>query len=464
MGKVNILEITLSRRHGSYLPGEYVDGYVTMEILEELNVRGISIEAKGTDYVRITEGTGRHRKVYLEKTEIIHEKIQLYTPASQGKMPPNRYTYPFRFHLNSHMAMKTSMESEYAHVRYKLKCSVDIPMGFDHEVTKFFTVTTPVDLNQCYTAAREPVEMSKDGTFCCLCCATPKVTCEFRLDKGVYVCGEAVKVTGTVTNPSNRILKASVMFKRKVKCNITGHKESEENELTCQDFGIIPAGQTVQLDDTIQVPPCAPQSPSPDSPMFTYCQFFYHVEIWVDPIGLCTGLPIIIELPFNVGTIPVPGNFNLYQRKQLSGSAAITEQPVPMQTMYGGMQPIPPVSLVPLPFFQKQYKLEHRKAGEEKEETQAVQGPVDVDELGEFHPSYPFYSWDNIYFTLGFGEAIEGEAAEPGCVVKSVPAPLYPPVGAPPGQTMMAPGVDPNQPPLCYPVLQDKFSVGESVQ
>jgi hypothetical protein len=48
---------------------------------------------------------------------------------------------------------------------------------------------------------------------------------------------------------------------------------------------------------------------------------------------------MLLEFPINIGTIPMPGNFNLYTRKQ-PGGAANAQQPLPVLTNDVGMQQI----------------------------------------------------------------------------------------------------------------------------
>jgi hypothetical protein len=112
--------------------------------------------------------------------------------------------------------------------------------------------------------------------------------------------------------------------------------------------------------------------------------------------------------------------------------------------------------------------MEHSYEEKEKKEEQG-QPPPDISEYGNFHPSYPFYSWDNIYFTLGYGEApVEGDDGttqvslylppdvSPGQSMlppQNAQVHFYPPAEAPPGQPMLPPpgGGELNQYPL-YPM------------
>lgn len=72
----------------------------------------------------------------------------IYVLSLGGEIEIQSGEHKFPFTCTLPMNLPSSFESDYGHVRYTVKATLDRPWKFDQEVKNPFTVIAPLDLNQ----------------------------------------------------------------------------------------------------------------------------------------------------------------------------------------------------------------------------------------------------------------------------------------------------------------------------
>eukprot|EP00916_Digyalum_oweni_P011297 GHVL01018824.1.p1 GENE.GHVL01018824.1~~GHVL01018824.1.p1 ORF type:complete len:423 (-),score=14.79 GHVL01018824.1:325-1593(-) len=344
MGKLNIFEITLCNFPGVFYAGQNVQGHCTVELNEEMSMRGIRLMFEGKAYVHWSEqhssGSGKNRRTHTKHysaTEIyFNQDVLLYGIwPSQGrdttKLGQGRHTFPFCFLLPP--SLPSSFEGAHGYVRYSVKGTIDKPWKFDHTTKKMFTVICLLDLN-ADPNAQMPVQSQNQKTLCCWCCASGPITAEFRLERRGYVPGEPISLFADIRNNSNRKMDKSYIDLRMVTVfHATSKSRTSTNEVSRITQGPIEAGQSYSWEgQQLVIPPLPPS-------YLTGCRIIdirYILQLNVDPSGPATDLEVPLEIL--IGTIPLRQVIERYPPRP----AAIHPHP---QAEYGP----PPGTMYPPP-------------------------------------------------------------------------------------------------------------------
>ncbi|XP_041373505.1 arrestin domain-containing protein 3-like [Gigantopelta aegis] len=313
MGKLNIFVIVLANPQAVYLAGQVVQGHVTVELNEEMKMRGIRLKFKGHARVHWSEthstGSGKnrrtHTKHYSASEDYFDSEILLFGrwPKQEGQdflHPVGRHSYPFAFQLPPNLP--SSFEGAHGFVRYHFDGVIDKPWKFDHKTKAAFTVISHLDLNQD-PSALQPLQGQNSKTLCCLCCASGPISAVFRLDRRGYVPGEAISINAEVDNKSNRQMDSSFVSLNLVTIfHATTKSRTVSRQVAKISHGLIEPGDTdiwVANRDRLVLPPLPPSYLRG----CTIIDIQYILEFHVDPSG--PSFDLIVPLEVLVGTVPL---------------------------------------------------------------------------------------------------------------------------------------------------------------
>ncbi|XP_025076865.1 arrestin domain-containing protein 3-like isoform X2 [Pomacea canaliculata] len=305
MGKLNIFEITLSNLQGVYYAGQNVQGHCTVELNEEMSMRGIRLKFEGKAYVHWTESksSGSGSKSYTATEKYFEQEVLLFgiwpgQGSDTTKLAAGRTTFQFCFVLPPNLP--SSFEGTHGYVRYFVKATIDKPWKFDHTTKRPFTIIGILDLNTDANAVI-PVEGVNQKTLCCLCCASGPISASFHLERRGYVPGEPIKLLANIKNKSNQKMDKSFVDLR---MTITYYARTK-NRTSVKEVGRvlegpIEEGQSFSWEGQVFVLPPLPPS------HLAGCRIIdvkYILQLNVEPSGMSLNLEVPLEII--IGTIPL---------------------------------------------------------------------------------------------------------------------------------------------------------------
>ncbi|XP_032663974.1 arrestin domain-containing protein 17 isoform X2 [Odontomachus brunneus] len=190
-------------------------------------------------------------------------KYYLVGSASGGEIEiqSGEHKFPFTCSLPNHLP--SSFESDFGHVRYIVKATLDRPWKFDQDVKSPFTIISPLDLNQEPRAA-EPVQAEMSKTFCCLCCGSPPLTVNFSLPVRGYVPGQSMPIKINVENQSSIVVNTIKLVLSKVVTfrATTPHSDSRTEEIVVTEVskGPVEGGGSADYEQRLDIPALPPSN------------------------------------------------------------------------------------------------------------------------------------------------------------------------------------------------------------
>ncbi|XP_046549331.1 arrestin domain-containing protein 3-like [Haliotis rubra] len=348
MGKLKLFSISLNNPQAVYYPGQFLEGHVTVELNEEMKMRGIRLQFYGGAIVRWSEThtSGKRTTVrhYSAHETYFNSELVLFGKASgQGGDNPTlhagSYTYPFRYQLRD--GIPSSFEGSFGRIRYYLNATIDKPWKFDHTTKRAFTVVNLLDLNSDPGAAVGS-RGENEKTLCCLCCKSGPISCKFQIDRCGYVPGESIPIKAEVINHSNRRMKRSyaelfmVIIFHSTRKSRTDYRKIGE----ISHGEILPGDSDTWNGDLLPIPPLPPSK-------LHGCRIIvidYYVKFCVTPAGPAFQLEIPIKLI--IGSIPLRSTVQQY------GFPPPLQGPSHSQLYQGGTQAsAPPEASMPPPTY-----------------------------------------------------------------------------------------------------------------
>lgn len=307
MGKLNYFVINLDNPSAVYFPGQNVQGNVTVDLREGMNMRGVKLEFMGSARVHWTEthstGSGKTRRTetrHYSATEIYFNFEMLLFGPGNGSilLQPGHHQFPFTFTLPPNLP--SSYESRIGNVRYQLKAKIDKPWKFDHKTKKMFTVVSMLDLNEQPTAPLA-LQGTNSKNLCCLCCKSGPISAVFHVDRAGYVPGDTIHLSAEITNMSSRRMCASrVKLIMVTVYHATTKSRTETQCVAMVSHGEIgPHGSDVWSGEALVVPAIPPS-------YLVGCSIIdirYILQLEVDPSGPAFDLEVPLEII--IGTIPL---------------------------------------------------------------------------------------------------------------------------------------------------------------
>lgn len=267
-------KIVFDNPYDTYYPGQTVSGNIVVVLDSTKKIRGICVKVKGEANTRWATDTQKmdDKGQYHDDTQTVsgHEeyfqtKYYLVGSASGGEIEIQSGEHKFPFQCALPQNLPSSFESDYGHVRYTVKATLDRPWKFDQDVKSPFTVVSPLDLNQ-EPRAGESVQQEMSKTFCCLCCGTPPLTVNYSLPVRGYVPGQSMPVKVNVENLSG----VTVNAVRLALCKIvtfrgttpSGMQETKTEEIVVAEVskGPIEGSGSAEYEQHLDVPPLPPSN------------------------------------------------------------------------------------------------------------------------------------------------------------------------------------------------------------
>lgn len=264
--------IALDNQWSTYYPGQAVTGNIIVVLDSTKKIRGISVTAKGeantcwtTDKEEMDEN-GQYREGSQTLTaheEYFKTKYYLIGSPSGGEIEIQSGEHKFPFTCSLPPILPSSFESDFGHIRYTVKATLDRPWKFDQDVKSPFTIISPLDLNKEPKAA-ESVHEEMSKTFCCLCCGTPPLTVNFALPARGYVPGQSMPIKMNVENMSNVLVNTIKLGLYKIVTLrvTTPHTDTKTEEILVAEVGKGPiaAGATIDYEQRLDIPSVPPSN------------------------------------------------------------------------------------------------------------------------------------------------------------------------------------------------------------
>ncbi|KAK7115750.1 hypothetical protein V1264_001566 [Littorina saxatilis] len=423
MGKLNTFAIMFSNPQGVFYAGQNVEGQCTVELNEEMSMRGIRLKFTGGSYVHWTErnkighgntrvgphdgehagNSGRATFHYRASETYLTQDVLLYGIwPSQGRdkttLAKGCHTFPFCFVLPPHVP--SSFEGFHGYVRYSVTGTIDKPWEFDHTCLRPFTVICLLDLNMDPNV-QIPVQGKNEKKLCCLCCASGPITAEFRLERRGYVPGEPISLFADIQNDSNRRVDKSYIDLKMVTMYHATRKSQQGRmyqltmpksrtvikEVARITQGPIEAGQPCSWEgQQLVIPPLPPS-------FLAGCNIIdirYILQLNVDPSGMSFDLEVPLEII--IGTIPLREVVSRYAPLPAAvrpSHVAGTVYPSPQgaSAQYPSAIQIQPCAIPSLPPPCYRENVLGNMDTNEDDDTEHAGGALD------FAPAYTYYDW-----------------------------------------------------------------------
>ena len=127
--------ISLNLKKKKFLPGDRIEGLVTISTDEYFECNRVVLSIKGQERSRVVRGSGDTRRVYLEKKQHIDEQIELV--GSTG-IQAGDTNFPFSFVLPENIPH--SFQGTYGRIEYKLEAKAEVSWAIDPKTRKKFAV------------------------------------------------------------------------------------------------------------------------------------------------------------------------------------------------------------------------------------------------------------------------------------------------------------------------------------
>ncbi|XP_035658878.1 arrestin domain-containing protein 3-like [Branchiostoma floridae] len=314
MGKLREFSIQLANNTDVFMPGQWITGQVTVDLNDEMKMRGIRLKFQGKGHVGWTEthrvGSGEHARTehrhYRADETYFNQEVTLFGKASgqSGDNPTlgaGHHVYPFQYQLPL-QGLPTSFEGSNGYIRYSVRGTIDKPWKFDHTTKRAFTVLDMVDLNQ-EPNAMTPLTGQQSKTLCCLCCASGPIELQVQADRSAYCPGESIIIRGSVeNNSSSKITKVTAKLKQDVVFH--AHHPHQKTRHVTKILGDVDGsgceeGGSVDLNITLPVPAIPPSSLRSCS----IIDLSYTLDVSAHFGGAHTSLDL--TFPILVGSIPL---------------------------------------------------------------------------------------------------------------------------------------------------------------
>ncbi|XP_066581032.1 arrestin domain-containing protein 17-like [Prorops nasuta] len=264
--------IVFDNQMATYYPGQTVSGNVVLTLNAIKKVRGISIKIKGEANTKWSSDKREmdERGNYETETETVRgyenyfeTKYYLVGSASGVEIEIQQGEHRFPFSCALPATLPSSFESDYGHIRYTVKATLDRPWKFDQDVKAAFTIVDPLDLNHI-PSAFEPVNEEMSKTFCCLCCGSPPLTVNYSLPVRGYVPGQTMPIKVNVENSSGvRVIELKLKLYKVVTYRAAIPRfDTKVEEITVKQVsrGPIDGNETMEYEQGLDIPPLPPSN------------------------------------------------------------------------------------------------------------------------------------------------------------------------------------------------------------
>ena len=212
-------EIAIELSREAFIPGELIEGAVSLLIDKPVSARAVKLEILGYEKTRIQKGSGDDSHIYKETNYILRQNIILHGPMYDNRMElaPGNYVFEFEFIMPE--SALPSYKGSNVKIEYELEARVDVPWWFDI-----------VDKRQIYVFRsrdplrflRNPVTFQSENYYHQY---SNKPAFFAQITKGGFIAGEVIEGTVAMKNTySSKI--------RKIYVNLRGVEFAKASSVT----------------------------------------------------------------------------------------------------------------------------------------------------------------------------------------------------------------------------------------
>ncbi|MFX1472039.1 MAG: hypothetical protein ACFFBM_06005 [Promethearchaeota archaeon] len=121
-----------------YSPGERVEGYAIVVCDDDFDCESVNLVFSCTEQSRVVVGSGKHRRVFLEKFEYFSQHLEL---LNQSSVMEGETRLEFAFEIPKESV--SSFEGVFSWIRYEIKGKIEVRWALDPKTKRRIVVTAP---------------------------------------------------------------------------------------------------------------------------------------------------------------------------------------------------------------------------------------------------------------------------------------------------------------------------------
>ncbi|MFX1439051.1 MAG: hypothetical protein ACFFFD_02300 [Promethearchaeota archaeon] len=122
-----------------YSPGERVEGYAIVVCDDDFDCESVNLVFSCTEQSRVVVGSGKHRRVFLEKFEYFSQHLEL---LNQSSVMEGETRLEFAFEIPKESV--SSFEGVFSWIRYEIKGKIEVKWALDPKTKRRIVVTAPL--------------------------------------------------------------------------------------------------------------------------------------------------------------------------------------------------------------------------------------------------------------------------------------------------------------------------------
>ncbi|XP_043946689.1 arrestin domain-containing protein 2 isoform X2 [Protopterus annectens] len=297
------VHLNSSREHRQgqvLLPGEFISGYVLLELIRTISVRSLKVTARGLAAVHWLEsrsvGANTIDNDYSSYEDYFWRCEQLITENDEVTvLQAGRHEFAFSFQLPEE-GLVTSFEGKHGSIRYWVKAKLHRPWTTVKKVKKEFTVIEPIDINT--PALLAPQADAKEKMARIWYCNLGQVSLSAKIDRKGYTPGEVIPIFAEIDNGTARTVIPKAALIQTQAFIARGTMKQKKSVVSTLHGDSIP-GRKRELwhGRALKIPPLGPS--------ILHCRIIrveYTLKVWVEIPGTSK---LALELPLVIGTIPL---------------------------------------------------------------------------------------------------------------------------------------------------------------
>ncbi|MFX1271037.1 MAG: hypothetical protein ACFFAX_05070 [Promethearchaeota archaeon] len=211
-------EISIHLPKEEYSPGERVEGHAIVVCDDDFDCESVNLVFSCTEQSRVVVGSGKHRRVFLEKFEYFAYYLEIF---NQSTVMEGETRFEFAFELPKESV--SSFEGTYSWIRYEIKGKIEVKWALDPKTERRIVVTAPpkesVELEQTMIQK----EISNEG----------RHLLRVELDSNTIRRGDYIRFRYLVGSDTNiRGVRAELILREKV--SPQGRDTNNDNEMDQQ--------------------------------------------------------------------------------------------------------------------------------------------------------------------------------------------------------------------------------------
>ena len=151
-------EISIHLPKEDYSPGERVEGYAIILCDDDFDCESVNLVFSCREQSRVVVGSGKHRRVYLEKHEYFAQYLEL---RNQARVMEGETRFEFSFELPE--SSISSFEGYYSWIKYMIEGKIEVKWALDPKTEREIVVTAPPQQYPEMEQTMIQKEIDKDG-------------------------------------------------------------------------------------------------------------------------------------------------------------------------------------------------------------------------------------------------------------------------------------------------------------